>query len=121
MEIYQLSKYENIADRLKRLASNVNNATSAPVDSLETAVQKASQYGSVAKKENVSAQPQSRLKYLQSLKNHKFATLETDYRQDEEKEYRVKQLTSPRENRTNAAQERQTKNASTRYAELNII
>lgn len=54
MEIYQLSKYENIADRLKRLASNANNATAPHVDSLEPTVQKTNPYGSVAKKENVS-------------------------------------------------------------------
>lgn len=64
MEIYQLSKYENIADRLKRLASNASINTANPVDTLQPQGLKASLYGNVVKKENMSAEPQSRTKYL---------------------------------------------------------
>lgn len=64
MEIYQFSKYENIADRLKRLASNANYATATPVDTLQLQGQKAIQYGNVARKENMNTELQSRTKYL---------------------------------------------------------
>ena len=64
MEIYQLSKYENIADRLKRLASNPNNATATPKEKFQPQVQKANHYVSESKKDNASTQPQSRVNYL---------------------------------------------------------
>jgi hypothetical protein len=49
MDLYQMSKYENIADRLRRLASNGSNSANA--DTYQPQTFRGTQTGNVLKKE----------------------------------------------------------------------
>jgi hypothetical protein len=80
MEIYQLSKYENISERLKRLASNASSSTGTSAESFQGYGARNNQYAPAAKKDNLSMEVDSRAKYMENLKYSKFTTLETEYR-----------------------------------------
>jgi len=68
MELYQLSKYENIADRLKRLSSPHNHITTDPKLTIR---EKAKPFF----EERKEFEQPPRSKYLQGTAYSKFSTL----------------------------------------------
>lgn len=85
MEIYHVSKYENIAERLRRLASNpalnpTNNEHS------QGYAYKHTQPIALHKKENQAFEVERRTKYVENLKYSKISTLETEGKSEDQDE-----------------------------------
>lgn len=77
MEIYNISKYENIAERLRRLASNPNFNQNNSEQS-QTYAYKHSSPSVLHKKENQTFDADRRAKYVENLKYSKISTIETE-------------------------------------------
>jgi hypothetical protein len=71
MELYQLSKYENIADRLKRLSSPQNHIQNSTKFTLR-------EKAKPLVEERKELEQQIRSKYLQGAAYSKFSTLKAD-------------------------------------------
>ena len=87
MEIYHISKYENIAERLRRLASNPALNTTNCEQSQSYAYKHAQPVAS-HKKENQTFDAERRTKYVENLKYSKISTIETEgMSEDQEESY----------------------------------
>lgn len=87
MEIYHISKYENIAERLRRLASNPNLNTNNSEQS-QTYAYRHNQPAASHKKENQTFDADQRTKYGENLKYSKISTIETEgMSEDQEESY----------------------------------
>lgn len=87
MEIYHVSKYENIAERLRRLASNPTLNSNHNEHSQGYAY-KHTQLVALHKKENQTFDADRRTKYVENLKYSKISTIETEgMSEDQEESY----------------------------------
>jgi hypothetical protein len=93
MELYQLNKYENIADRLKRLSSPTNCNTA---DSKGQGVRENHRPFEVRR--DPTEQPWKG-KYAQGTNYSKFSTLEGDKAEEQHTYTNIQNLLSPRQTR----------------------